>query len=545
MISSSNRQFHLIPIPVPPVKPLLRRTIKRFLRLLPSILLLLFVFSLIFVTLMQIAVIHANRRFTINKVSTFSSSSLSSSTSSSLSVSPTIRPLRQVNQIQTTGNTNNVLPSSSNGQHSVSSNVNENIVNDKVSNSTMLLSASISHPTSSSVTKDPKNPQLLSIEGLLDKKTASRDQSNSNYFQNLINSQLVKKIINSIMLDHKFGLSSVNSSNISSEKSFHSSSSALSTVPNSSSLLSTTNTSLGNPNGSSSGQSGLKHSCPEVLEQLVGRIKIDLDINSNDWTSDESTWHSTALKQGGSWEPEHCNARHRVAIIIPYRDRLEHLRILLHHLHPILQRQLLNYKVYVIEQSGNETFNKGVLMNAGVKEALKDSDYHCFIFHDVDLIPEDDRNLYSCPFEPRHMSVAVDKFNYSLPYAYLVGGVFAITKADFVQVNGYSNLYWGWGGEDDDMAYRLKFHNLNITRPPESVGRYTMIKHSHRAESPDIVRTALLRMAKRRATRDGFNSVQYTILDRKEEPDYCHISIEISSIHRWSFPSKNKLVIHF
>uniref|UniRef100_T1KVA5 Galactosyltransferase C-terminal domain-containing protein n=1 Tax=Tetranychus urticae TaxID=32264 RepID=T1KVA5_TETUR len=146
-----------------------------------------------------------------------------------------------------------------------------------------------------------------------------------------------------------------------------------------------------------------------------------------------------------------------------------------------------------LDQSGNETFNKGVLMNAGVKEALKDNDYHCFIFHDVDLIPEDDRNLYSCPSEPRHMSVAVDKFNYTrtettfspsnrkgcivhstprvacqlnallaesilliiqLPYSYLVGGVFAITKAHFVLVNGYSNLYWGWGGEDDDMAYR-------------------------------------------------------------------------------------------
>lgn len=52
-------------------------------------------------------------------------------------------------------------------------------------------------------------------------------------------------------------------------------------------------------------------------------------------------------------------------------------------------------------------------MNAGVREALKENEYHCFVFHDVDLIPEDDRNLYSCPFAPRHMSVAVDKFNYS------------------------------------------------------------------------------------------------------------------------------------
>ncbi|CAG2167984.1 unnamed protein product [Oppiella nova] len=115
-------------------------------------------------------------------------------------------------------------------------------------------------------------------------------------------------------------------------------------------------------------------------------------------------------------------------------------------------------------QFGSDTFNKGVLMNAGVREALKENDFHCFVFHDVDLIPEDDRNLYSCPLAPRHMSVAVDKFNYSLPYTDLVGGVLSISKSNFILVNGYSNLYWGWGGEDDDMAYRSKYNTLMCTQ---------------------------------------------------------------------------------
>lgn len=51
-------------------------------------------------------------------------------------------------------------------------------------------------------------------------------------------------------------------------------------------------------------------------------------------------------------------------------------------------------------------------MNVGYVEALKEKNFDCFIFHDVDLLPEDDRNLYTCPEQPRHMSVAVDKFNY-------------------------------------------------------------------------------------------------------------------------------------
>lgn len=42
----------------------------------------------------------------------------------------------------------------------------------------------------------------------------------------------------------------------------------------------------------------------------------------------------------------------------------------------------------------------------------------------------------------------------SLPYKSYVGGVFAINKNHFTQINGFSNLYWGWGGEDDEFEKR-------------------------------------------------------------------------------------------
>jgi len=32
--------------------------------------------------------------------------------------------------------------------------------------------------------------------------------------------------------------------------------------------------------------------------------------------------------------------------------------------------------------------------------------------------------------------------------------VFNIRKEHFLLANGYSNLYWGWGAEDDDLFYR-------------------------------------------------------------------------------------------
>lgn len=43
-----------------------------------------------------------------------------------------------------------------------------------------------------------------------------------------------------------------------------------------------------------------------------------------------------------------------------------------------------------------------MLMNIGYVEALKIStEFQCFIFHDIDLLPEDERNLYTCPERPR------------------------------------------------------------------------------------------------------------------------------------------------
>ena len=52
-------------------------------------------------------------------------------------------------------------------------------------------------------------------------------------------------------------------------------------------------------------------------------------------------------------------------------------------------------------------------MNAGFVESLSlQPGFQCHVFHDVDIVPEDDRNMYSCPVWPRHMSVAIDEFEY-------------------------------------------------------------------------------------------------------------------------------------
>ena len=69
------------------------------------------------------------------------------------------------------------------------------------------------------------------------------------------------------------------------------------------------------------------------------------------------------------------------------------------------------------------------------------------------------------------MSVAIDVFNYQLPYDGIFGGVSAMSVKHFNFVNGFSNQFWGWGGEDDDMAKRLRINRLNVTRYSPEIAR--------------------------------------------------------------------------
>jgi beta-1,4-galactosyltransferase 1 len=163
----------------------------------------------------------------------------------------------------------------------------------------------------------------------------------------------------------------------------------------------------------------------------------------------ENELRSYAIEPGGHWRPKNCTAKNRVAIIIPYRDRENDLKIFLRHMHPFLIRQQLDYSIYLVEPEANIEFNRGLLMNIGFVQSLKISHsyWECFVFHDVDLIPEDNRNIYTCPKTPKHLSSGYSTFNYKMPYNDFFGGVTSFTKEQYENINGYSNLFFGWGAE--------------------------------------------------------------------------------------------------
>ncbi len=129
-------------------------------------------------------------------------------------------------------------------------------------------------------------------------------------------------------------------------------------------------------------------------------------------------------------------------IIIPYRDRQIHLDCLLSQ----LQRYFPTIPVCIAEQDDNGTWNKGLLFNAAVTEI--GSEYGYYILHDVDFIPHPTVN-YSPTELPCLLSTECSQFNYTHLYPTFFGGVVGISKEMYYWVNGFSNMFRGYGGEDD------------------------------------------------------------------------------------------------
>ncbi|XP_066516085.1 beta-1,4-galactosyltransferase 1-like isoform X2 [Hoplias malabaricus] len=228
--------------------------------------------------------------------------------------------------------------------------------------------------------------------------------------------------------------------------------------------------------------------CPEVSPLLVGAVRVDFSQKVNL----TEVKHNPQLSDGGRYKPRECVSLHKVAIIIPFRHREQHLEYWLYNLHPVLQRQQLEYTV------------------------------------DVDLIPLDDRNLYHCFEQPRHLAVSMDKFGYRLPYNQYFGGACAMSKEQFLKINGFPNNYWGWGGEDDDIYNRLSFRGMSISRPDAVIGRCKMLRHERdRLNEPNPKRFDQIAHTRETMGSDGINSLSYRVVKIEKDKLFTRIIVDI------------------
>lgn len=159
-------------------------------------------------------------------------------------------------------------------------------------------------------------------------------------------------------------------------------------------------------------------------------------------------------------------------VIVPYRDRPEHLAIFAPYLSAYLDASGIEHKIYIIEQGGPwRPFNRGALLNAGYVLATNEDTDHVkwFAFHDIDMLPLTANYCYA-QF-PTHLVTDASQFADGIPYESYFGGVTLFNDSDFRAVNGYSNGFWGWGSEDDDILRRCAAQDLRIERRGNGIFR--------------------------------------------------------------------------
>jgi predicted glycosyltransferase involved in capsule biosynthesis len=207
-------------------------------------------------------------------------------------------------------------------------------------------------------------------------------------------------------------------------------------------------------------------------------------------------------------------------IIIPYRNREEHLIKFLKK----FEELNLGLDIILVEQCDDELFNRGKLLNIGFEHNKDLYDY--FIFHDVDMIPF--KNIdYSYSSDVCHMANYIEQYEYRYSENYF-GGVNLFPKDKFIEINGFSNNFWGWGREDDNLLKRCR--NLNVTIAKRD-GYYKCLSHEHNFileiyeknmkidkefdDNPNLIKT------------DGLSSLEnYTLIDVKNFANYKHLKIK-------------------
>jgi hypothetical protein len=225
----------------------------------------------------------------------------------------------------------------------------------------------------------------------------------------------------------------------------------------------------------------------------------------------------------------------RLNIVVPYRAREAHLQQFVPHLRAYFSRDKIDhripYRALIVEQENGLPFNRGALKNIGFVLGREDSDYT--VFHDVDYLPIWADYTWAdtptaiiwygaevrpiVPGRPEIMQHDMNQF---------FGAVLLTPNALFAQVNGFSNLYWGWGFEDMDLTSRFDAANIKRNRRK---GTFHPLPHANEGVQLDFKPTPIAKvnqeifrtrwMVGNMPSADGLSEVAFEILNRRAIPE--------------------------
>jgi hypothetical protein len=226
----------------------------------------------------------------------------------------------------------------------------------------------------------------------------------------------------------------------------------------------------------------------------------------------------------------------RLAIIVPYRDRADHLQWFMSHVRSYFARDKVDraipYQVLVVEQETGLPFNRGALLNIGFQLAEPRCDYVCF--HDVDYLPV--WADYSAPDAPTPLvwfgaeirPIAPGRSQHAVKHDlnHYYSGAVLVPNAQFRQVDGYANTYWGWGFEDIDLKRRFDRAGIRLARRR---GTFQPLDHDNSGfkldGTPSPISTVNQSLFDDRwaigaeQVADGLSTLDYLVMQRQSLPD--------------------------
>jgi hypothetical protein len=107
-----------------------------------------------------------------------------------------------------------------------------------------------------------------------------------------------------------------------------------------------------------------------------------------------------------------------------------------------------------------------------------------------------------------------------------IGQVLSISMIDLKRINGFPNMFWGWGGEDDAMRNRMK-KKIDVLRPDTNSG-FRVLEHKDTRLLPDAKNMRKWEDVREDAGRHGLNDVKWKVVqDIKITPNIRKITVEI------------------
>lgn len=151
-----------------------------------------------------------------------------------------------------------------------------------------------------------------------------------------------------------------------------------------------------------------------------------------------------------------------IAIIVPYRNRAEHLDIFLPHMQQYLKDADFTWTITIVVQSDNLPFNRAKLLNIG---AVNTPAMH-YVFHDVDMLPvEVDYSPYNGVKQLAASTIQLNSY---------LGGVTMFSADAFRNSGGFHNDYF-CRAEDNEMRFNLRRLGIPVLEKP---GAFKNLPHT-------------------------------------------------------------------